>query len=527
MFKSKILWILLSVVTLGIGAFITYKLLTDNSNLTYYIPKNSAIVVSADFKSLTTKLNFEEIKSMQFFKKMMDRSVSNPDDEKFKTKYAQDPFATGINLLKDAYFFAGSRNSQSFGGVVFAISDKNKFETFLSEIPNMNLSVNKKDNFSYLSYKSDAYLVWNDEACYLLGGLGSDDKDFALSLINLKKNQSIADVDAFQKFRKTSFDMGLYMSFEEVKKISGLNRELDNSSFNFNEKYLNAFLNFDNNEINLSTEIIGNEEELVKSNFMKDKGISTGMQKLFTNKKPVFSMSMSLDMKRIFSYIKNQREYEKAIKKLNREIGISESEIENILNGDFSFCVSDISNKKIKVKSYDYESGKIYETEKDQLVTSMILSVSISNKTPLIDLMKKMNISNENGIWVFPLNEKNLGNNLYLIDNEIGFTMTNDEGAANELKNSKKFNYTLDSDQKELIEQNPMSMRMNLHLNEMPAAVQDQINRLSNRTDVLNELDNATLTSNGVKSIFSLKLKEGENNSLFRIFKMADKAYNF
>lgn len=527
MFKGKIFWILTSTLTLGITGLIAYKLLTDNSFLTYHIPKNSAIVVSADFKSLTTKLNFEEIKTMKFFNKMMEQSASNPNEEKFKRKYFQDPFASGINLLKDAYFFAGSRNSRPYAGVVFAISDKEIFETFLSDIPDLKLTINKEDNFSYSKDKSDAYIVWNDEACYVLGGINSDEEDFALSLINLKKNESIYTIDAFQKFRKASFDIGLYLSFEEINKFSEFKDELSNSSLNFNEKYLYAFLNFEKNEINLSTEIIGNQEELATYNFIKEKGISTDMQKTFSNKKPLFSISMSLDMQRLFSYIKNQREYEKAIEKVNREFGIPESEIEKILNGDFSFCISDISNKKIKINNYDYESSEYYEAEKDQLITSMILNVSVSNKKPLIDLMKRMNVSNENGMWVFPLNEKNLGNNLFIIDNEIGFTITNDEDAANELKKSKKFNYSLEDEDKKLIELNPLSMRMNLHLNEMPNAVQDKIKRLSNRTDVLNEFDNATLTSNGLKSVFSLKFKEGESNSLFRIFKMVDKAYNF
>jgi hypothetical protein len=179
------------------------------------------------------------------------------------------------------------------------------------------------------------------------------------------------------------------------------------------------------------------------------------------------------------------------------------------------------------VSEYDYETEENYETEKEVMVPSMALSMSVANKAPLIDFMKNMNLSGENGMWSIPLPEENLGSMLYIVETTKGFTLTNDEEASSQLMNSKKFSYVPEGEIKKMMEENPFAMNLNLQVADMPSSIQNKIKLLGNRSDVLKELDRVCVTSNGLKSVFSLKLKEGSDNSLFRIFQMVDKAiYN-
>jgi hypothetical protein len=336
MLKSKIFWVVISTLILGTGGYIGYKLLTDNSNLANYIPKNAAVVFSADFKSLATKVNYDKLKSMRFLKSMREQSSSDPNQEKFKSKYAEDPFASGISFLKDAYFFGGSRDGKPFGGAVVGLSNREKFENFLKDIPDVNLKIVGKGKYSYTEYESDLFLVWNDEACIVMPGLGSNEKEYAQSLISLKKKESINDLDAFKKFRSNSFDLGMFMNFEELQKIAGSSALFTGSTVNFKDVYAQAFLNFEKDEIVLSGEMTGNQEEISKNNMMKDRGIGNDMQPFFSNKKPIVFLSMALDMKHIFNSLNQQAMYKEPIRLMQENTGLSQKDIESIFQGEFT-----------------------------------------------------------------------------------------------------------------------------------------------------------------------------------------------
>ena len=135
-----------------------------------------------------------------------------------------------------------------------------------------------------------------------------------------------------------------------------------------------------------------------------------------------------------------------------------------------------------------------------------------------------MQAKNENGYWVFPIPSETFGSNLFIVETDNAVTLTNDDNAANELVSRKKFSYALDNDDKNLVSSNPFSIRLNLNPNDMPQGIAEKLRTNSIAFNALNEFEKITMASDGLKSNLTVKMKDGEENSLFRLFQMIDKA---
>ena len=433
MLKSKLFWIITSVLILGVGGYVGYKMMSDNSALATYLPKNSAIVFSADFKSLASKMNFTKLKNLSFFNKMKELSQTAGEKGKFASKYADDPFATGVSFLKDAYCFAYSNNGSPCGGAVFGISAKNKFDEFMKQVPDLKNPVVINAKYNYVFLEREIMLIWNDEVGILLAGINEDKKDDGIKLIQKDEKNSIVSLEAFRNYQKKSADIGMFINFNELKSFYGPYGNVLTGEINFKDTYADIMLNFEKNQIVVASEMSAPEDVLAKNNTMNSSGISNEMQSLLTNKKPLFLMSMSFNMKKIVELINKQSMYNDLIKSMSENLNISKTDIEGFLGGEFSFSLSDITTKKVNVTEYNYETDEEYETEKDVEVPSMVLSLSVKNNNLTSKLLTQMQAKNENGYWVFPIPSETFGSNLFIVETDNAVTLTNDDNAANEL----------------------------------------------------------------------------------------------
>jgi hypothetical protein len=127
------------------------------SNLGKLIPKEAAVVIDLNTKSLLSKLSWEEIKQSYWYNEMMtDSSISAPSKV-----FIDDPSKTGVDLKSDIIFFVLQPDSSGQLVVEGTLKDSKAFSEF---IKNMHPdAAATKDGSLNIFKTSEAVIGWNDE----------------------------------------------------------------------------------------------------------------------------------------------------------------------------------------------------------------------------------------------------------------------------------------------------------------------------------------------------------------------------
>lgn len=130
---------------------------SKKNNLGKMIPKNAAMVVDINTKSLYSKLSFDEIKQTFWFQHLMSDS-----NHFIKAKpFIDDPSKMGINLKSDIIAFALMPNNQGQFVVEGSIKDSKAFADFVTAMHPQGI-ISKEGKLNFL--KSDTVvLAWNDD----------------------------------------------------------------------------------------------------------------------------------------------------------------------------------------------------------------------------------------------------------------------------------------------------------------------------------------------------------------------------
>ncbi|MFM2360233.1 MAG: hypothetical protein RLY16_2226 [Bacteroidota bacterium] len=200
------------------------------------IPKDAALVITIDGKSLGDKLPWNEIKSNVAFQEMLADSTL----PKHMRKILDNPDSSGMDIHKDIVFFLQQDSTSGYVALQGTLKDAAAFKRF-----NQNLlitdKVREQEGISYMK-NGDGCVAWNDKQFMYLAnspGLGKrkynwenadgetethvekkqDMEQICQSLFNLSSSKSLAKEERFSKLMAETGDMHFWMNAEVFSRM--------------------------------------------------------------------------------------------------------------------------------------------------------------------------------------------------------------------------------------------------------------------------------------------------------------------
>ncbi len=190
------------------------------------IPKDAAMIIHIDAKSLTSKLTWKEIQESQWFKEM-----SSEAKDSFQKKLLEDPSTSGIDIKSDFVFFMKPQGKGTY--MVFEGNLKNAadFETFLFKM-NERAKVEKDGDLKFIKQDRNTVVSWTKSKFMVINesninrSYSYDDEEetapltadsllkFTKELYALSKDNSIESNDRFTSLIKEKGDVHFWMNME-------------------------------------------------------------------------------------------------------------------------------------------------------------------------------------------------------------------------------------------------------------------------------------------------------------------------
>ncbi len=556
--KSKKI-IILATFSVGFIVAIAYFFLTRSSNLPKYIPSNALGVVKINPLSLARKIDFEAIKKMKSYKPMMKEMEKG--SKKF-SKFMENPSEIGMSLTDNIYFFGenSGSNSTKAAGMVFGVSDANSLKKFIENFAeDANLEYEKSGDLNIYKPKksesdneysssSDFAIVWNNDAC-LFYYAGKNSLKGAQKIMTQTKENSMLALDAFNESENHGGDMSLFINYKEytkvIEKYSGMQIT---KSFpgNIKKYYENVsaadiIVNFNDNDINSEFHQYSIDSKLAKDyKFLSEKGLSSeNLELISPNGKILMGFGAMLNMETIFNLLKSIPEYKTSIKEICTTTGLTETEIETLLDGSLSFAITKLKTKQVEEMVYDYENfnmetGEFNSTMQTvtKVVPLMTAQLGFQNEKTWTKILKQIEtmsngmIKPQNNILTIPADV--LGSvHMVFVKNKL--VMTNDEESAKTLAKNKTWNNQFDNDVNQLFAKNSSSFFMDMNLKNYGEGTLKQWLKIPEQSEafetvksVMSEFKNVSMSGNNTNAEMKVNFNSGADNSLMRLFKIAD-----
>ncbi len=557
--KSKKIIILVSTALVAI-LVITYFFATRSSNLPKYIPNTTIGVVKINPLSIGRKIDFDAIKNMKSYKPMM--KEMEKESKKF-SKFIENPREIGMSLTDNIYFFGENLSSErnKAAGMVFGVSDANSLKTFIENFAkdanleyeksgDLNIfSPEKSDSDDEYSSSSNFAIVWNNDAC-LFYYAGKFSVKGAKQIMSQTKENSMLALDAFNESENHGGDMSLFINYKEytkvIEKYSGMQitksfpekikKQIDNISG------ADMIINFDDENISSEFHQYFTDEKLSKEfKFLADKGLSSeNLELISPNGKVLMGFGAMLNMETIVNLLKSIiPQYKTGIKEICTATGLTETEIETLLDGSLSFAVTKLNTKQVEEMVYDYENfnpetGEFNSTMQTvtKVVPLMTAQLGFQNEKTWTKILKQIEtksngmIKPQNNILTIPAGV--LGSvHMVFVKNKL--VITNDEESAQTLAKNKTWNNQLDKEINQLFSNNSAAYFIDMNLKNYGEGtlkkwlnIPEQSEEFETFKSVMSEFNNMQMSGNNNAATMSLNFTSGKENSLMRLFKIAD-----
>ena len=252
--------IILSITALILAIIATAYFLFFNkeNNILNKVPKNAKSIIIFDLKSLSTKLLLDELtsdtKDASKFAEFMPDSLKNINWKQ-----------NGVSLLNKVVFFTtqnpNSNNIKS--NLIFSISDYKEFTKFIKTLStNKFLDIEKNKKTIYIKrYK--LLVNWNRKfvIASFLSKNTKKETAYLQNILSIKKEESIAADSLFFKKQGTDYDVFLYS--EPYKNYP----KKHNKFINSNIQSVTSFVNFNDGELEVKTEIKVKKNSIIENLF--------------------------------------------------------------------------------------------------------------------------------------------------------------------------------------------------------------------------------------------------------------------
>jgi hypothetical protein len=537
---------------LGLAGLFWYLGMSDNKKLIAKIPKDAAVVVKADLKSLADKAEFKKWKDLAMFDNMS-------GDESFFEEVIDNPKKCGVNFLQNAYGFM-SKGDDFFGGVVFGIKDAKDFEETVKRIDS-DIEVQKTDGIYTAEVdKGDVALVWDKNVALMYFRDEDDVMDRAKQAFKQDEDMSMLENDTYMEFESLDADLGTYLS---MKQLQDLSKDLSGDK----QEQLKAMEKVEGVGM---TVLFEDQQMLVDATYypiegatpeeismMQEEGISDDLMKLISPVQPKGFYAANMNLDKILSIYPD-------LNARMMEDGFSLDEFKNGFNGEMSFSLIDIKNKQTIREvadydnwepSYDFNEVPMKMDTINELTPIYKLNLGVKNRGLIDNLIAKFVAKvNEpevldyefdeefdpmfersfdsymtpepviqepnalryqyNGLEVLELKEDEL-KWFYKYDGNY-LSISNDESAF------ASQNFTWEEDLEELLKDKSGSGYMDLNYKNYPDIERENAKAVQDAKSFLEMFDNMKFSSDGMTAHFEMNFTDSPDHILWRMIQAID-----
>jgi len=316
-------------------------------------------------------------------------------------------------------------------------------------------------------------IVWNDDACVIYY-----DYEESLSkskrLLNQESEESILSNESYIKSEDKGGDASLYINYKNINKL--IENEIENLDSYYPKKIKDFYkniegstfvLNFNKNHISIDgIQFFKDENKTEEFNILGEKGLdSKAIDFISSNGKLLMGMTAVINMNEVFNILKTIPKYDECISELENIIGLSESEIKNLLNGNISMALTDMKMKDIEKTTYEYnEFIGDYEFQTRMVSTPIpiyCIQIGIKESSVYKKMIAKISelgegkITLEGNKMILPTNSEY--GDVLVVNLNDRIIITNDASAAKEIDKNKKGTKSINSDLQKLFSENPIA----------------------------------------------------------------------
>lgn len=541
--KTKIIAIVLGVVlTGGIALWLLFKGSDKHLQL---IPKDAAIVISADWKSLAKKADFEKIKQLQFYKELEAKMKEDPDDgAKKMSEIIENPLSTGINFMSQTYMAIAMEDDAVITSLVFDIRDAGDFEATLKKVDS-TAKIIKEDSYQYTNLDG-AMLAWSEKGGMIAFESGFNRNEFEAYLkkiFNQPKANSIADNDHFHRMMKQAKDISIFMSGEGYSKMLAaqtMGMESLSADMGFLSKvYSFSTMEFREDDIAMISMQESDDPTYKEWLNSSGKGLQEQTLQMITPEKIFGCVAASVDMQKMYEMVKTIPLVQKNLSDVLQALQWTEDDLKNAFAGEFSLALTDVrmtnpkpftrdmapwmSDEDIELYSHMYTpSPTPYPVFTAQFTTTLkdkwkVLFNTYGRQmgfesTPSGDWVDRGGSSGHPDVWC--------------VETPLGFVFTNDSVFASVCKTGGTPTST--TAVKPYISGDAMSGYMNLDITTYPIQLQNELNDNDYGSLVYTYIKlfkEVKLNTSMSEGLATLALQPAEGNSLYQLIAQADLVY--
>ena len=555
--KKIIIFVSIAIVAI-VGTVWFIK--TRHSSLPKYIPKTASGVIKINPLSMVRKIDFEAIKKMRSYQPF---TKSFEGKSKNIAKFLENPSKIGMSFTDNIYIFGSDliESNDKAAGLVFAVSDAEMLKTFIESFAkDANLVFEKSGNLNIYKTKitpivntdeetdfsndnnDQIAIVWNDEAC-LIYFAGIKSLSGAKKIMNQSENNSIRSLESFKNTESEGGDMAVYVNYskgfnsllEYVTVPQKLKKQVENLDA------ISFVVNFNDQDITTNYFQYYKNQSLAKEfQLLKNEGLSEESLGLISpNGKILLGMTSMIDIPSLMQLLKSFPEAKSTMKQLATTIGITDSELESLLDGSLSFALTKLSTKEIEETVYDFENmnpetgefeqKKVMNTRVVPIVTAQLGFQNEKTLTKVLKFLQDKSMgmvqTNNNimtttiGVWG-KLSCVQIGNKL---------VFTNDDENAKILAKNKTWNNQLDKETSALFSKYPSTFFLELNLKNYGISkickglhIPEESDEMKLVVNVMENFNNLQVKGNNKTASMSLNFNKSSDNSIMKIMKIAD-----
>jgi hypothetical protein len=552
---KKILIISLALILACVGAWL-WIFKRDKTDHLELIPKNCYIVGGVNLQSLHDKSNWNKLKDLPFFKNAIESNSAGMDGKIMEM--LKHPLTSGVDLLTEPVLFvSNNEQKQPEIGLVFRLSSETNFTDNLTQMmEDEDLKVKEKDGYHYIEMaggNDQTVLAWADKKGILLTEKGEkpsyEFNEFGeyietkptqkldiykrlKTLFAQTEEQSILANDQFGAERKKDHDVFIYADIDGLSKMLSQEAEKYKQMMaGYKDTYASIRLNFEPNRVAVYSQVYyknGKPKNLPSA--LNEHGPESDFINNITDKKVYALLHVGLNMPIIKKMFLDDEKYTESIAQVAERMGMTSDELTSVFDGNIAFALTGMKEKEVTEMKYKYNMQTYQDEMVEEKTTKGIpvatLNVSVKNKEAMYKLLTYLNFTKEGLIWA---KDNSNGINFYAAEYKNAFIFTSDFDYAKTVASGKPLGKMDDKSLGEQVAKYPSNLFISLELDKLPTTMSTElVKQMGPRQfkmidKYMTMFKDLRGYSNNEVSELVLNLKEGDDNSLFRILEAAGK----
>lgn len=488
------------------------------------LPKEAHFVTVYNVPEMINKGDLFNVNQLETVQRLRSNQKNLKKEEiKLIDRIFENPLSIGLNYEKDwfSFYLDKDENEERYFGMALSVIQEEALTSFMKEfleVSGATFEIKETGTYKYTLTDRRTAFAWDNEKLLILNeeSYRGDAKSLQAKmeyLLGLSSDNQLVNDKSFKSFYKNKQDISLWISsnlFQDEREFKKFEEDFEVDA---SDNYLSFYLNFDEGQIDLEAEFIGNEsvKDLIVNNQILDNDFNTDILEYFSDNN-LSVMTLSINPEALFEKIKGNR-----MVAMGAMSKVTPEEFLQNMGGSIALVVSEIEGSNA---SYDIKP-------------SVALVFDIKEKALLEELMSIIPENSFEKKQKYYEIKTGSRNKAYLAFNSSVCMATNKEEDIQAFVQEENIEHNLaDSPLVVSIDDNSLYYNMILDENkiskEMRASIeQSQSNAERELMNVLKQLSESIdfkLTNKNTANV-SLKIQNKEENSLKVIIETLDENF--